>query len=181
MYTFRVCHLCTFLWPPFLFRGHPYIRRTTVCHDDIRWMKKVSVTNYSLENNSLTFRLNAPVVIRAKVKEVRTNITISSHTLLRIHVVGGQRLVRIDPPSLPPHPAARDVRSLTQVRVRAWHNNFMSSSYHLQWISFSTMWCHHESYYTLLLYNCPWCHRLMGYGIMVRAWSCSLLGICPDS
>ena len=55
------------------------------------------------KNNLPMFRLNAPVVIRAKVKEVRTNITIYSHTLLRIHVIGGQRSVRIAPPSLPPH------------------------------------------------------------------------------
>ena len=47
-----------------------------------------------------TFRLNAPVIIRAKVKKVRTNITIYSHTLLRIHVIGGQRSVRIAPPFL---------------------------------------------------------------------------------
>ena len=65
---------------------------------------------YSSENNLPTFRLNAQVIIRAKVKEVQTNITIDSHTLLRIHVIGGQRSVRIAPPSLPPHhsnPAAR--------------------------------------------------------------------------
>ena len=76
--------------------------------------RRLSVTNYSSENNLPTFRLNAPVVIRAKVKEVRTNITIYSHTLLRITVIGGQRLVRIAPPSLPPHhsdPAARDFQS----------------------------------------------------------------------
>ena len=36
----------------------------------------------------LTFWLNAPVVIRAKVKEVWTNITIYSHALLRIHYWG---------------------------------------------------------------------------------------------
>ena len=40
------------------------------------------------------FRLNAPVVIRAKVKEVQTNVAIYSHALLRIHVIGGQRLVK---------------------------------------------------------------------------------------
>ena len=34
--------------------------------------KRLSVTNYSSENNLPTFRLNAPVVIRAKVKQVRT-------------------------------------------------------------------------------------------------------------
>ena len=49
------------------------------------------------------FRLNAPVVIRAKVKEVRNNIAIYSHALPTIHVIGDQRSVRIAPPSLPPH------------------------------------------------------------------------------
>ena len=48
-----------------------------------------------------TFRLNAPVVIRAKVKEVRNNVAIYSHALPGIHVIGGQRSVRIAPPSLP--------------------------------------------------------------------------------
>ena len=66
------------------------------------------------------FRLNAPVIIRAKVKKVRTNITIYSHTLLRIHVIGGQRSVRIVPPFLPPHhsdPAARDFQSSIPVEA----------------------------------------------------------------
>ena len=30
--------------------------------------RRLSVTNFSLENNLPTFRLNAPVIIRAKVK-----------------------------------------------------------------------------------------------------------------
>ena len=67
-----------------------------------------------------TFRLNAPVIIRAKVKEVRTNITIYSHTLLKIQVIGGLRSVRIAPPFLPPHhsdPAARDFQSSFPVEV----------------------------------------------------------------
>ena len=69
------------------------------------------------------FRLNAPVVLRAKVKEVRTNITIYSHALLRIHIIGGQRSVRIAPPSLPPHhsdPAARDFQSSIPVEALIW-------------------------------------------------------------
>jgi len=41
------------------------------------------------------FSLNAPVVIRAKAKEVRNNVAIYSHALPRIHVIGGQRSVRI--------------------------------------------------------------------------------------
>jgi len=45
------------------------------------------------------FRLNTPVVIRAKVKEVRNNVAIYTHALLRIHVIGDQRSVRIAPPS----------------------------------------------------------------------------------
>ena len=67
-----------------------------------------------------TFRLDAPVVIRAKVEEVRNNVAIYSHTLLRIHVIGGQRSVRIAPPSLPPHhsgPATRDFQSSISVEV----------------------------------------------------------------
>ena len=45
------------------------------------------------------------------MKEVRTKHYYFIATLLRIHVIGGQRSVRIAPPSLPPHhsdPAARD-------------------------------------------------------------------------
>ena len=66
------------------------------------------------------FQLNAPLVIRAKVKEVRTNIVIYSHALLRIHVTGGQRSVRIASPTLPPHrtgPATRDFQSSISVEV----------------------------------------------------------------
>ena len=66
-------------------------------------MKRLSVTNLSLENNLPTFQLNAPVMIRAKVKEVQTSAAIYSHALLRILVIGGQRSVRVTPPSLPPH------------------------------------------------------------------------------
>ena len=82
--------------------------------------EKLSVTNLSSENNLLTFRLNAPVVIRVKLKEVRTNIAIYSHTLLRIHVIGCQRSVRIAPPSLPLHhsgPATRDFQSSISVEA----------------------------------------------------------------
>ena len=44
-----------------------------------------------------TFRLDAPVVIRAKVEEVRNNVAIYSHTLLRILKV----VLRADDPSGP--------------------------------------------------------------------------------
>ena len=48
-------------------------------------------------------------------KEVRTNVAIYSHVLLRIGIIGGQRSVRIAPPSLPPYhrgPAARDFKAV---------------------------------------------------------------------
>jgi len=49
------------------------------------WRRRLSVTNYSSENNLLTFRLNAPVTIRVNVKEVRNNITnVSGYTLLSL-------------------------------------------------------------------------------------------------
>ena len=39
--------------------------------------RRLSVTNLSLENNLLTFQVNAPVIIRVKVKEVQTNAAIT--------------------------------------------------------------------------------------------------------
>ena len=54
------------------------------------------------------------------MKEVRNNIAIYSHALPRIHVNGGQRSVRIAPPSLPPHhssPATRDFQSSISVEA----------------------------------------------------------------
>ena len=54
------------------------------------------------------------------MEEVQTNVAIFSYTLLRIHVIGGQRLVRIAPPSLPPHhsgPATRDFQSSISVEA----------------------------------------------------------------
>ena len=65
--------------------------------------RRLSVTNLSSENNLPTFRLNAPVVIRAESEEVRANFGIYSHALLRIHVIEGQRSVRIASPFLSPH------------------------------------------------------------------------------
>ena len=41
------------------------------------------------------FRLNAPVVISVKVKEVQNNVAIYSHALPRIHVIGGQKVGNI--------------------------------------------------------------------------------------
>ena len=88
------------------------------------------------------FRLNAPVVIRAKMKEVRNNVAIYSHALLRIHVIGGQRLVRIAPPSLPPHhsgPATRDFQSsISEHSVETSTSYFPNSSWYQ--ITFSSIY-----------------------------------------
>ena len=103
-----------------------------------------------------TFRLNAPVVIRAKVKEVRNNVAVYSHALLRIHVIGGQRSVRIAPPSLPPHhsgPATRDFQSsiLVEALFHKCHldASFTNNSCPLPWSStvvssqWIGWWCSH--------------------------------------
>ena len=62
------------------------------------------------------FRLNASVVIRVKVKEVRTTLLfIDMH-----YVIRGQRSVRIAPPFLPPPhsgPTTRDFQSSNSVEV----------------------------------------------------------------
>ena len=67
-------------------------------------MKRLSVTNLSSENNLPMFQLNAcSSRHQGESEEVRTNTAIYSHELLRIHVIGGQRLGRIAPYFLPPH------------------------------------------------------------------------------
>ena len=90
--------------------------------------KSYLLPNLSSKNNLPTFQLNAPVVIKAKVKEVQTNVAIYTHALLRIHVIGRQRSVRIAPPSLPPHhsgPATREFQSSISVEA-------LLCRYHLQ-------------------------------------------------
>ena len=71
---------------------------------DIVKFAALSVTNLSSENNLPTFRLNAPVIIQAKVKKCEpTLVFIAMHSVLKIHVIEGQRSVRIASPFLPPH------------------------------------------------------------------------------
>ena len=53
-------------------------------------------------------------------EEVRTNAAIYSHALLGIHITGGQRLVRIAPPSLSPDhsdPTTSNFQSSISVEV----------------------------------------------------------------
>ena len=77
------------------------------------------------KKNLPTFQLNAPVIIRPKMKKVRTNVAIYSHTLLRLHIIGGQRSVKIAPPSLLHHSgsATRDFQSSISVEalLRGYH------------------------------------------------------------
>ena len=60
-------------------------------------VKRLSVNNSSWKLNLPTFRPNVPVVIRAEVKEVWTNVAIYSHAQLSIHTIGGQKLVKTAP------------------------------------------------------------------------------------
>ena len=74
--------------------------------------RRLSGTNLSSENNLPIFQLNAPVM--------RTNVAIYSHALLKIHIIRGQRSVRIAPLSLTSHhssPATRDFQSSISVEV----------------------------------------------------------------
>ena len=83
-------------------------------------MKKIwSVTNLSSENSLLMFRLKSS----RHQSEVWTNTTIYNHTLLRMCIIRGQRLVMIVPPSLPPHhsgPATEDFQFSISVEALLW-------------------------------------------------------------
>ena len=73
---------------------------------------RLSGTNLSLENNLPMLQLNASAV--------RTNVAIYSHALLKIHIIRGQRSVRIAPLSLTFHhssPATREFQSSISVEV----------------------------------------------------------------
>ena len=79
--------------------------------------RRLYVTNLSLENNLPTFQLNTAVVIGAKLKKCEQMLP---YTTVRVHVIEGQRLVRITPPFLPPHrsgPATREFQSYISVEV----------------------------------------------------------------
>ena len=59
--------------------------------------RRLSVTNLSLENNVST---ECSSHHQGESEEVQTNVGIYVCALLRIHVIGGQRLVMIAPPCL---------------------------------------------------------------------------------
>ena len=107
--------------PMFAFQRSLGMRRhLSVASQLAEYRERLMVTKLSLEITLPTFRLNAPVIIRAKVKEVRNNVAIYSHALPRIHIIGGQRSVRITPPSLPPHHSGlttRDFQSSISVEA----------------------------------------------------------------
>ena len=60
------------------------------------------------------------------MEEVQANIAIYIHALLRIHIIGGQRLAKTAPSCLPSHqsgPATRDFQSsiLVEVVLHGYH------------------------------------------------------------
>ena len=65
------------------------------------------------------FRLNAPVVIKVKVKK-KKNAAICNHALLRIHIIGGQRLMEIALLHHHSSLAARDFQSSISVEAPLW-------------------------------------------------------------
>ena len=85
------------------------------------WRGRLSVTNLSSENNLPTFRLNAPVIIRAKVKKCeQTMLFIAMHYwgYTSLEVKG-----REDCSSLRFHhsgPATRDFQSSISVEALLW-------------------------------------------------------------
>ena len=62
--------------------------------------RRLSVANLSSEITDVS--TDSSSHHQGESEEVRTT-AIYSHALLRMHVIGGQRLVRVAPPSLPPH------------------------------------------------------------------------------
>ena len=75
-------------------------------------MKRLSVTNLSSENY---FDVSTEFSSRHQGEsEVQINVAIYGHALLRIHIIGGQRSVRIAPPSLPPHHSSPATRILVE-------------------------------------------------------------------
>ena len=105
--------------------------------------ERVSVTNLSSENNLLTFRLNAPVVIMQGKRGRSVNkrcYLYYTHALLRIHVIGSQKSVRIAPPSLPSDHSSPATSPLSQLKHSSmgiiWMcRTFTSSSCPLPWSS----------------------------------------------
>ena len=105
-------------------------------------------------------------------EEVWTNSAIYSHALLRIHVIGGQRSVRIAPPSLPPHhssPTTRDFQSSISVEVHLWgchlHQSYpMSSVIVVTYFIF-----YHNPGWFLVASEAVPVHRLAG-GRYTRQW-----------
>ena len=83
--------------------------------------RRLSVTNFSLENILLTFRLNAPVIIRVKVKRWETNITIYSHALVRTR--HWRSKVGVDCSSLP---ASSSQQSRNQGKIKLISSNHLN-------------------------------------------------------
>ena len=83
----------------------------------LKWREGYLLPTLRLENNFLTFRLNAPVVIRAKPKKCERTFLFIAMYYWGYTSLGSQRSVRISPPFLPAHhcgPATRDFQKPTE-------------------------------------------------------------------
>ena len=113
---------------------------------------------YQLEfENNFAISTECSSCHQAEVKEVRNNIAIYSHALPRIHVIGGQRSVRIAPPCLlitglqqpgtssPPYRLKRSSTGVIWMCKASFTNNscplpWSSPVVSSQWIGW---WCSH--------------------------------------
>ena len=83
----------------------------------LKWREGYLLPTLRSENNFLTFRLNAPVVIRAKPKKCERTFLFIAMYYWGYTSFGSRRSVRISPPFLPPHhcgPATRDFQKPTE-------------------------------------------------------------------
>ena len=93
---------------------------TSELYQQLNIERRLSVTNLSSENNFADVSTECSSRHQGEVKEVRNNVAIYSHALPRIHIIGGQRSVRIAPPSLPLHhtgPATKDFQSFSELKL----------------------------------------------------------------
>ena len=96
----------------------PHVRKHSLSGNAGIFLRKLS--SYNSRTFSSDILTECSSHHQGESEEVRTNVAIYSHALLRIHVIGGQRSVRVAPPSLPPHHsglATRDFQSSISVEA----------------------------------------------------------------
>ena len=136
---------------------------------NIQWLLswlvyKWKVLCYQLKTGKLwlMFWLHAPVVIKVKVNKCEQTLLLVAMYYWG-HVIGGQRLGRSAPPSLPPHycsPAIRDFQSYISVKVIFWRCHLdMQNLLHHQLVShtIAQQWCLHPLDQVVVLL-CTFCY-----------------------